>query len=120
MQTRSDFIASDYLEEGFIAAEPGVHGPLTFTYRPLLAAARDQAIGLVMSAPPQYGAFVDRVAEELAKNVKSWSLTDSRKDPVPINAENVKLVRPQLLDKVWGVVSGARRSDEAEAVGKAA
>jgi hypothetical protein len=110
MSWETSYIDDGYQESGYIAADEGLHGPLTFTYRPVLVQTRDTLNALIARDTPDTETFVRKVTEQLAKSVIEWSLRN-KGELVPINADTMRRVRPRLLDKLWGVVSGARRSD---------
>lgn len=99
------FVVEDgYTEDGFIAAEEGIHGPLEFTYRPLLTARRDNIARL------EGDAFPNAAAKELAKQLKKWSAAVGGK-PLPLTEANIRSAKPRLFDKLWLIVAGYRASD---------
>lgn len=106
-----DYIDDGYQEPGYIAAEEGLHGPLEFEFRPILAAQRDRANSLIQREQPQFDRFHEEAGKALAGAVKRWSITDRSGNPVPITADTLKRIKPRLLDKLWVVCTGAMTSD---------
>jgi hypothetical protein len=110
MSEYSDYIDDGYTEEGKIAAEPGIHGPLTFEYRPMIPSVQ----GRLMDVRGSSDKFVDLAAKLLCGkdgHLKAWSLVNKKKEAVEINEENLKRVRPSLFDKLWQIVANVRPSD---------
>lgn len=104
----SDFIDDGYTERGRIDAEDGIHGQLDFEYRPMIPTVQ----GRLLEKKDAEG-FVDACAKVLVRDghLKSWSLKDSKGEPVPLTESNVKRVKPRLFDKLWTVIAGLRPSD---------
>jgi hypothetical protein len=106
----SDFVIEDgYSEEAFIAPEPGLHGPLTFTFRPLLAHRRDAV------SRNEGEAFANAAAKEMAKQIKSWSATGADGKALAVSESHIKSAKPRLFDKLWLIVAGYKGSDAKEA-----
>lgn len=96
-------IDDGYTEDGFIAAVPGLHPELRFTYRPVRREERATwGRGLEGCNP---AAQTRKTNELLAKHVASWSAV------APITAENVGRLRQTLFDKLFAVVMQERASD---------
>ena len=114
----SDFIDDGYTSDGYIAADEGVHGPLEFTYRPILPGQRDKVNQYLRRDPANYEAFHEAARKALAgtkdtpARLVSWSLKDRSDQPVPITEANVGRIRPRLFDKLWLVVIGELASDK--------
>lgn len=104
----NSFIDDGYTEEGFIAAVPGFHGSLAFTYRPLLAETRDKLQRAQMT-DVEKGHKIAR--EELSRAIKSWDLSDRNGTKVQIAPANIARLRPMLQDKLYGIVTGQMASD---------
>lgn len=99
------FVTEDgYTESGYIAAEEGIHGPLEFTFRPLLTPRRDATARL------EGDVFANGAAKELAKQIKSWSASVGGK-ALPLTEVNIRAAKPRLFDKLWLIVAGYRGSD---------
>ncbi len=98
-----------YTQDGFIAASPGLHGELQFTYRPFLMEDRARYMVQVEKLPlaQQYG----KAAAELGKRLASWSLENPDGTPLKITTDNVRRVKPALLDRLWLIVLGIEASD---------
>lgn len=107
----SDLIEDGYTEEGYIAAEDGIHGPLEFTFRPLLPATRDKLYGFINR--DQYEQFHDAAAKTIIRdgNLVEWSLADSKGNPAGRTEQNLKRIKPKLFDKLYAIMAGTRASD---------
>lgn len=105
MQRDDHFIPLDdgYTESGYIAALPGLHGEVSFTFRPLTHAQRNAINGKIRDK--QSGGETDLIAAALAKFVKSWSLGQ------PITKAQVAQLRPVLLERMFAIVAGYAPSD---------
>ena len=104
-----NFIDDGYSEDGFLAAEKGLHGDVTFSYRPLLPEQRDGIDEVTLKQGAAQGAKV--ICSALAKNLVAWSIKDSKGQAVPIKPGAIGRLRPRLFDKLWAVVAGRMPSD---------
>ena len=105
----TDFIDDGYTQEGYIASVEGVHGSLSFTYRPLIVEQRDAIDDVTIR---QGGAKGSRAcAAALAQQVSKWDLCKGNAEPVQIESANLTKVRPALFDKLYAIVAGRRPSD---------
>ena len=109
MSEFQNYIDDGYQEDGFLAAEKGLHGDVSFSYRPLLPEQRDAIDEVTMKQGAAKGARA--IAAALAKQVVTWSITDAKGEPVPISPARVGKIRPRLFDKLWAVVAGRMPSD---------
>ena len=110
----SDFIEDGYSETGFIAAVDGVHGALEFEFRPALFKLADRITGLIQGERADWQRFADEAAKALGQDPKllqSWTLKDSKGNPVQITAANCLRVKNQLFHKLWLIVAGQLPSD---------
>ncbi len=103
-----DYIEDGYTEKGSLDAEAGIHGAIQFEYRPMMPVAQGRLLDTKGEA------FIPAVAKALCGkegSLKSWSLVDSKKQPVPVSEANILRIKPRLFDKLWQVVAGIRPSD---------
>lgn len=113
MSWESCFIDDGYNEEGYIAAEEGIHGPLEFTFRPAVPKLADRITALLVSE--KWEAFWDAAVKALSRDPKllqSWNVTDAAGREMPITEANVLRLKPRLAHKLWAIVSGGRASDK--------
>ncbi|TWT30718.1 hypothetical protein [Blastopirellula retiformator] len=102
------FIDDGYDQEGFIAQVAGVHGPIEFTYRPMIQADRQSHYDLVIKKKLP----ADRaMAKTVSKHLQSWSL---ERDPTP---ENLAKLRSPILEKLHAIISGEAPSEAGEGDG---
>lgn len=104
----ASFIDDGYTEEGYIAGVAGIHGPLSFTYRPMLPETRDR---LLRSQQRDIAAGHKEARTELAKHVQDWDLKDRKGNAVPKTAANIGQLRPLIQDKLFSIVAGQIASD---------
>ena len=104
-----NFIEDGYTEDGYLAAEKGLHGDLSFKFRPLLPEQRDAIDEVTLKQGASKG--VKAICGALADRVQSWDVKDSKGGDVPIKPESFGKLRPRLFDKLWAVVAGRYPSD---------
>lgn len=104
-----NFIDDGYTQEGYIAGVVGLHGPLSFTYRPFLPETRDR---LLKSQQRDNATGHKEARDELAKAVQKWDLKDRTGRDVPKAAVNIGKLRPLLQDKLFSIVAGQIPSDK--------
>ncbi len=112
MSDYSDFIDDGYTEPGNIDADPGIHGPLKFEYRPMVPAVQGRL--LEKKGSDEFNAMTCRLLGGKDALLKSWTLVNSKKEPVVISEANLARVRPGLFDKLWQIIAGIRASDGAK------
>lgn len=105
----ASFIDDGYTQDGFIAGVAGIHGPLKFTYRPMLPETRDR---LLRSQQRDVAVGHKEAREELAKSVVTWDLKDRAGTAVPKTAANIGRLRPLLQDKLFSIVAGQMASEQ--------
>jgi hypothetical protein len=92
------FIEDGQTEPGYIAAEERLYPELRFTYRPMRKEDRDVfKVGTMALGPSE---SVAKTVEELVNRMPSWEAK------VPVSAERIRKLRPQLLDKLIAIVWG--------------
>ncbi len=110
MQRILDYIPEGYTEEGYIREVPGLHGPVRFTFRPMLVVERAALFGQRMLSMPDE--LQDRrCADVLCGCLVSWSVTDAEGRPLAVTAENILRLKPALFQRMLAIVSGVEPSD---------
>ncbi|EAQ81665.1 MULTISPECIES: hypothetical protein [Blastopirellula] len=102
MQGDPHFIEDGYTEQGYIAEAPNLYGALQFEFRPMLHQESDDAVAAMTRAP---NSSTSVVAAALAQHLTKWSAKG------PITADRLVKMRVKLLERLYGIVSGARVSD---------
>ena len=105
----TDFIDDGYTEDGYLAAEKGFHGELSFRFRPMLPEQRDGIDQVTIKEGSVKGCKA--IATAIANKVSSWSLKNAKGEDVPITPANAGRLRPRLFDKLWAVIAGRMPSD---------
>jgi hypothetical protein len=114
MSKRLDFIPDDgYTEEGYIKAEPFIHGELRFRFRPRLVEEKSQILDQADAAGRngESDKFDQRVAKMLSLAVAEWSLKDSKGGTVAISARTILQLKPRLNYKLYQIVMGMIPTD---------
>ncbi|HEX4147206.1 MAG TPA: hypothetical protein VHY91_27160 [Pirellulales bacterium] len=107
--SQADYFHDGYTQSALIAAVPRLHGALRFTYRPALIEERSQlydAAGRLNSHR-----FDCHVAQFLAEKIVDWDLVDARRQPVPLSAEALLRIQPELFIKLNRIILGTAASD---------
>lgn len=104
-----DLIPDGYTESGYIAAVPGIHNAVKFSYRPMrhvdLAKLRERlAVGPLEGAKAIYGV--------LRQHVTGWDLKDDSGAVAGRSELDFAKLRPQLLDRLYAIVAGHVPSDQ--------
>lgn len=100
-----------YSEPGYIDAVPGLYDePLRFTFRPLLPEEQAEHFEKVQKLT---GRAKQRRAEAhlISERIVKWDLKDGHGDAVEPTAVNVLSLKPVLMSRLYGVVSGLDASD---------
>lgn len=98
-----------YTLDAYVKAEPGIHGEHRIKFRPLLHEERysyGEALG--KKSPREASQFMCSV---LAKHLKGWDVKNVNGDELPVVAESVRILRPDLLEKFYAIVSGRAAGD---------
>jgi len=105
----TDYFDDGYTRDGFIAAVPRLHGALRFSYRPVLVEQRGElrAAGAKLDSR----GCTRHVAAFLTSQLVAWSLVDRRGQPVPVEADRLLRIHPELLIKLQNIVLGFVPSD---------
>lgn len=109
MELPSDFFINDgYAVTATINARPGLHGALSFTYRPATLEERETEYsgrgGSSKSA-------IQSMARLLSRKIQSWSL-----EGVEITAVNLARLKPALFDRLFAIVVGVMADDAGQRV----
>lgn len=104
-----NIINDGYTEAGYIRAEEGLHGALSFRYRPMLAEQRDAVDEELIRKKAREGSQL--LAAALHKHLVDWDLANAAGTTAPISLENIRRLRPALFDKLYHIVSGRKASD---------
>ena len=98
-----------YTAEAYLAEFPGVHGEHRIKYRPMLHQERYVVGSAVASKTPAESSQL--VASSVAKFVKQWDVQDSKGIVLPIDSANCARLKPSLLERFYGIVSGREGGD---------
>lgn len=105
---RANYFHDGYSQDGYVAGVPLVHGALRFTYRPAMVEERSQ---LTDAARRLKSHLYDRHAAAFtAEKIIAWDLTDRDRD-VPVSAEALLRLQPELFVKLHRIVAGWLASD---------
>lgn len=96
------FIDDGFTQEGYIAGVERLHPPLSFSFRPMTHADTEKFVAL---AAREGSVMADTYAKFIEKHVVSWSLSRPCKQAI------VCRLRPSMLKKLFGIVSGGVPSD---------
>jgi hypothetical protein len=102
------YIPDGYTEDGFIAAEPGIHPAVNFTYRPML---HEEVVQVDVEAARKSGSNLP-AARALAEKLVEWDIVDHKGKPLTIGFEVLSKLRGKLFLKLWAIVAGFRASDD--------
>ena len=96
-------------EPGYVAALPGIHDALRFTFRRALgwenAQIRREPLGLKpKEAEYQWAKFI-------RAHLASWDARDAKDEMLPLSDDNVYALNPALQEAVLGIVMSQRASD---------
>jgi hypothetical protein len=105
------YIPDGYTEDGFIAAEPGIHPAVHFSYRPML---HEEVVQVDVEAARKNGSN-QPAARALAEKIVQWDITDPKGQPLAVGFEVLTKLRGKLFLKLWAIVAGFRASDDAPA-----
>ena len=110
MSDPSTISADDgYTLDGYIKADPGIHGEHRFKYRPILHADRYVYTDEFGKKTPREAARL--MYAILAKHIKSWDVKLPGGDTAPLNVETMRLVVPNLIERFYAIVAGRVPSD---------
>ena len=97
--TKPNYIPDDYRIKGYV-----VSGNVRFTFRPMRGLDGDPLPGLALY---EHSATVLRaICHELPKFIFTWNQVDRSGEPLPINAESMKMVDLETLAAMIAIVRG--------------
>ena len=104
------YIHDGYNETAFIRGVPHLYGDVRFTFRPMLAEDRAEFVerGSKLKARDQ----TRRSAELIEHHVLEWNVERLDGKPVPITAEAILRLHPNLFNRILWVVTGTEPWDE--------
>lgn len=105
------YFAEGELRHGLIRAARHRHPDVRFTYRPMTAPERADALKRVGGCRDPIRRESIR-AEVLRERLHDWNLRDSGGALVPIEVENLLRVEPHLLGRLFEVATGTGVTDE--------
>lgn len=97
------FIDDGYTQTAYIQPTAGLHGGLSFQYRPMLYEQRQRVSEMLRAAATGEGTTI--LAAAVCQQVLSWDL------PRELKPANVRRLRPKLLDRIYLIVAGHQPSD---------
>lgn len=103
-------VIEDGLDQpGYVAEEFGLHPECRFVYRPMSAEEYEAFDAKANKESPERSRIM--VGVLLSKKIRSWSLTDSKGNPAPVNELNCRSMRSLLQIKVYQIIAGMRATD---------
>lgn len=100
------------LEEGYIKEFKSVHPACSFKYRPMLLEQRAAMVKASSRNPDPAKAELE-IANQLAKHIKEWDLTDKDGNAVPVEAKQMARLKFALFNRLAGIVLyGTEGSDD--------
>ncbi|MFN3151385.1 hypothetical protein [Bremerella sp.] len=98
------FNEDGYTHDACIAAVPGIHSALVFTYRPITRDERELVAEAIAQQTTAKSA-TELLAQVIAVHVTSWNLASE------ITPDAIKQLPPELFDKLYATITGMRASD---------
>jgi|LakMenEpi03Aug12_release.lakeMendotaPanAssembly.Ray.scaffolds.fasta_scaffold309422_2 hypothetical protein len=105
---KSNLIRDGIAQEGYIAEVEGIHGELSFTYRPMLGQKADLYTDMVAKEPNAEKAYLF-VCDIVADHVTGWS------EAVPPSKDSMRCLKQKLLVAMYRIIRGDRASDALKA-----
>jgi len=104
---RDNLIRPDLSQDGFIAEREGIHGSLAFGYLPPLPVQTETIQGKVeaLQTVGKTGEAAGEMIKFVAEYLQSWS------ENAPVNIDNITIMRPPLLFRLFKILVGASGSD---------
>lgn len=105
------FFPDGYTRTGYVAASPGLHGAVSFTYRPATFPQRQKALTRNDRETPEQ--VVAKTVNLLAGKVLSWDIVHPETgEAVAIDAKTLPHVATAILLKMECIVLGVLPSDD--------
>lgn len=104
------YIPDGYTENAFLRAVPHIHDDVRFAFRPMLPEERADFIerGARLKAKEQ----TRRAAEVIEHHVHIWDIYDENEKIVPLTADKILRLHPNLFNRLLWVVTGTEPWDE--------
>jgi len=104
------FIGDGYEERAYLRGVPKLYDDVRFTFRPMLAEARADYVdrGSRLRAREQ----TKRSAEMIEHHVLEWDIRDDKDRLVPLTAENILRLHPNLFNRLLWVITGTEAWDD--------
>ncbi len=96
-------IRDGYTEHGYIREEERLYPALRFQFRPLTFAERDAVASSITGKSPSESA--EMFCKAVVAHVTKWDAVEDNK-ALPIDLETVRLMRPNLVDRLYNIISG--------------
>lgn len=93
-----------YTHQACIAAVPGQHDTLVFTYRPLISEQRSY-IAAAIAQQTSVNAATEILAQAIVTQVTTWNRSTA------LLVDHVTKLTPSLFDKLYATIAGVRSSD---------
>lgn len=103
-----NFIGDGYTEKAYVAPRPGIHGSVSFAFRPMTHEQRSVVYTQVAKGG---GDASKAVVASVARFIVSWDLCWDDGKEAAVTAENVARLRPALIDRLHDIVSGYAAGD---------
>jgi hypothetical protein len=105
-----NYIPNDgYTEDAYIEALPGFYGEFRFKFRPMLIEERAALFNQNDKLPP--AEYERKCAAALSNKLVEWSLIDKAGKQVPVSAQNILRLKPNLNGRIFGIVLGTQATD---------
>ena len=105
------YLHDGYTCAGYVQERRHLHPAVRFTYRPMLRQNRSVVFKRIRDdSDPK---ALDVVyARTIAGQIVEWDLTMPDGAPVPLTAEHILRLEPNLFDKLFNIVTGISVTDE--------
>lgn len=106
---KSNLIRDGIAQQGYIKEVPGIHGDLSFSYRPMLGQKAElyaDKVAKEINANAERGYLL--VCDIVADHVTAWS------EPVDPSKESMRCLKKGLLYAMYYIIRGERASDSLE------
>lgn len=104
---KSNFIRDGISQDGYIAEVNGIHGEVSFKYRPMLGQHAEMYADLIekaVASDPQaaYLKMVDIVSDYL----QEWD------QPMELNKDSVRRLKQRIMIRIYRIIRGDQKSDD--------
>jgi hypothetical protein len=110
MHHQATYIPDGWTLRGHLKEIPGLHGAISFEYRPVLAAQRARITDAMKASRADVAE--QQSAEVIAKQLITWNVKHPKTgDAIPITAGEIERLQPRLLSSLFSVIMSARPTD---------